>query len=111
MKIIYVYNGSNLCVDRNAPIVPTKICFAGIFFKVTETCINYDIEEEYVVAEVVRFGKKIAKCVKVWEQSKDNLSIGVNYEIIRETEKDFTIITNQGVERKYKHGNFQFEII
>jgi hypothetical protein len=111
MKIIYVYNGSNLCVDHHAEIVPTKICFGGVFFKVTETCIDYDIVEEFVVAEVVRYGKKIAKCVKVWEQAKDNLTVGNNYEIIRETEKDFTIITDQGVERKYKRDNFQFEII
>lgn len=49
------------------------------------------------------------KVVKVWEQSKDNLTLHKTYDIVRENDTTFTILTDAGKERIYKHDNFQFK--
>lgn len=118
MKIIFKCNGSDLLADQNATFCPQIGWMPTILnqqFLVIGVSPDYDSKEEIIIVNVELatdslIGKSKSVTVqKVWNQSKDSLTLNKTYEVLRETLTHFTILDDSGREKKYKHGNFQFK--
>jgi len=121
MKIIFKCNGGNVMRENNAATIPQAgwiVKLLGSTYMVVEIYNDYDVpkEEEEIEVRVIpvtdtKTAKKQVQVIKVWKQNADSLTADKIYDIVRETEKDFTIVDDEGREKKYKHENFQFRRI
>lgn len=120
MKIIYRINGSDFFTDRT-PVSISKGTVVKIYstqYVVVQVEVDYHCEDptndiELIVdlelkQETSLIEGKFVQVQKIWAQSINNLTLYKKYRIVRETERYFAIMTDQGVERSYQHDNTQF---
>ena len=123
MRVIYrSIEGSDIFVEYNPVVYPQMKQRIKIFnenYSVFDIFEDKDLSIEYseliitlsIFKEPNITTDKQVQVIKVWEQNEESLTINRHYSIIRETERNFTIIDDLGRQKRYKHDNSQFKKI
>lgn len=121
--LIYTVDGANLMRDPAAtvPQIGWTFGYMGQDWKIIDVYQDYTNwpreKYEIKVALLNELPKqpepqKYAKCVQVWAQNKDKLSIGKSYPILYErgegARKQFFIVRDDDKKRGYYYTNTQF---
>lgn len=122
MDIIYRIDGSDMTRDKDVAYIPQegwRLLINGNKYVMQAPTLDFDAFEPVIYIELVRAvevsltsipSNGVAKCTNVFAQGK-SLTVGKHYPIIKIEDRCFTIINDEGIRKKYKHGNSQFVIL
>lgn len=128
MKIIFRIDGSNFFVEE-LPVLPpltSTILIYGSSYKVVNVILDLNSEEDsevkyytelkpYAELKPTDVETNTAKCIKVWDQNRNSLTLGREYKILRIFTSRwggqyFEIIDDLGRQKKYQINNTQFDL-